>query len=262
MSGLLPDSSNPVDYIQHHLHYFSVGEGVWRVHLDTLFIGWILGGIIIYTGWRVGRNLSLEKPSGIQNILEAVLEFVDDLVRSVLGRSHTVIGTLAMTVFLWVLLMNLMDLIPVDLIPWLAGMAGADSFRPVPTADAHTTLGMALLVFLLMIYYNIRVKGAYQYMMMFLTHPFGIWLFPINIVMTLVEELAKPLSLGLRLFGNMFAGELGFMLVALLPFWVQPLPGTIWSLFDLLIAVLQAFIFMVLTVMYLALAHLGGEEQH
>lgn len=261
MSGLqLPGSSNPVEYIQHHLHYLTVGEGFWSINLDTLVIGWILGGIIIYIGWRIGHSLSLDKPSGIQNVLEAVLEFVDDLVRSVLGRSHTVIGTLAMTVFLWVLLMNLMDIIPVDLIPWFASGFGAEHFRPVPTADPHTTLGMALLVFLLTIYYNIRVKGFYQYTRMFLTHPFGIWLFPFNIVMTLIEELAKPLSLGLRLFGNMFAGELGFMLVALLPFWLQPVPGTIWSLFDLLVAVLQAFIFMVLTVMYLALAHLGEEH--
>lgn len=253
-------SNTPVEYIQHHLQYLTLGEGFWSVNLDTLFISWALGGIIIYVGYRVGRNLSLDKPSGIQNILEAVLEFVDDLVRSVLGRGHTVIGALAMTVFLWVLLMNLMDLIPVDLIPGLASVLGADHFRPVPTADAHTTLGMALVVFVLTIYYNIRVKGFYKYARMFLTHPFGIWLFPINIVMTLIEELAKPLSLGLRLFGNMFAGELGFMLVALLPFWIQPVPGVIWSLFDLLVAVLQAFIFMVLTVMYLALAHLGDEE--
>ena len=260
MSGLLPDSSNPVEYIQHHLTNWRFGEGFWAFHLDTLLISWLMGGVIIYLGYRVGRSLSVERPSGIQNVLEAVLDFVDGLVKSVLGRGHTMIGTLAMTVFLWVLLMNLMDIIPVDLIPWLAELLGADHFRAVPTADPQAPLGMALLVFVLMIYYNIRIKGAYQYMMEFLTHPFGIWLFPINMVMKLIEELAKPLSLGLRLFGNMFAGELGFLLVALLPFWVQPLPGTVWSLFHILVVVLQAFIFMVLTVMYLALAHMGSDE--
>lgn len=260
MSGLLPDSSNPVEYIQHHLTNLRIGEGFWSINLDTLLVGWILGGIIVYAGYRVGRSLSLDNPSGIQNVLEAVLDFVDDLVRSVLGRGHALIGTLAMTVFLWVFLMNLMDIIPVDLIPWLVGLFGVDHFRVVPTADPQAPLGMALLVFVLMIYYNIRVKGFYQYMMEFLTHPFGIWLFPINIVMKVIEELAKPLSLGLRLFGNLFAGELGFLLVALLPFWVQPVPGTIWSLFHVLVVVLQAFIFMVLTVMYLSLAHMGSEQ--
>lgn len=257
----LPDSSHPVEYIQHHLHYLVVGEGSMSIHLDTMIMSWLLGGLMVYVCWRVGRSLSVENPTGMQNILEAILEFIDGTVRNMFPKGHPLIGSLAMTAFMWVLLMNLIDIVPVDLIPWLAGLGGAGHFRPVVTADQNAPLGMAFLVFILTIYYNVRVKGFYQYMKMFLTHPFGIWLFPFNIIMTLIEELAKPLSLGLRLFGNMFAGELGFMLVALLPWWVQWFPGTVWSLFDLLVCVLQAFIFMVLTIMYLALAH-QTEEQH
>jgi len=261
VSGLeLPDSSNPVDYIQHHIHNLTLGEGVWSIHLDTLLTGWVLGGLLVWVAWKVGRNLDVENRTGAENVLEALLEFVDDLVKSAFHQEHAMIGTLALTAFMWVLLMNLMDLIPIDLVPWLFGLAGVEHWRLVPTADQNAPLGMALLVFVLTVYYNIRVKGFYKYMMTFLTHPFGIWLAPVNVMMTLIEELAKPLSLGLRLFGNMFAGELGFLLVALLPWWVQPLPGTVWSLFDLLVVVLQAFIFMVLTVMYLALAHQSADE--
>ncbi len=258
----VPATNNPVEYIEHHLTYLQVGHGFWTWHLDSLIVGWLLGALIVLAGWRVGRNLSLDNPRGMQNLLEAVLEFVEGQVKSTFPGYNPLIGPLALTVFVWVFLMNSMDLVPVDLVPKLARMAGVGHFRDVATNDPFTTLGMSITVFFLTIYYNLRVKGPIAYLKSFLVHPFGIWFFPVNIVMTVIEELAKPLSLGLRLFGNMFAGELVFMLIALLPWWAQWLPGAAWSIFDILVITLQAFIFMVLTIMYLAMAHEGDGEAH
>jgi len=259
-SAGLPGPDQPVEYIQHHLTYLQAGEGFWSLHIDTLFFSWLLGGLIIYGGWRVGRSLSVENPGGLQNLFEAILEFVEDLVKSAFPTYNPIVGPLAMTAFMWIFLMNAMDLVPVDLLPWLASLVGIHYLKVVPTNDPNATLGMALLVFILTIYFNIRVKGFYQYSMQFLTHPFGIWLAPVNVLMTLIEEIAKPLSLGLRLFGNLFAGELVFLLVALLPWWSQFIPGGAWAIFHLLVITLQAFIFMVLTIMYLAMAHQPAEE--
>lgn len=245
---------NPVEYIQHHLTNLQVGEGFWTFNLDTLFFGALLAGVLMVISWRVGRNLSLDNPRGMQNALEAVLGFVDGQVKTTFPNATPMIGPLALTVFLWVLLMNTMDLIPVDLLPKAAEFVGIHSLKVVPTTDPYTTLGMALSVFGLMLFYNIKMKGVGGYLKSFLYHPFGIWLFPVNILMTLIEELAKPLSLGLRLFGNMFAGELVFLLIALLPWWILWVPGSVWAIFHILVISLQAFIFMVLTIMYLAMA--------
>ena len=228
----------------------------------------MLGALIVITSWRLGRNLSADKPSGFQNAVEGVLEFVGGQVRDSFPGHNPLIAPLALTIFLWVFLMNAMDMIPVDLLPWLGQMVGIPYLKVVPTTDLSATLALSLSVFALVIFYSIKVKGPIGYLKMFLFHPFGKFFIPVNIVMTLIEELAKPLSLGLRLFGNMFAGELVFLLIALIGgtlvtglagwlFWF-PLQVTLdlgWLIFHLLVITLQAFIFMVLSIVYLGMAH-------
>jgi F-type H+-transporting ATPase subunit a len=259
-----PATDDPVQYIQHHLTNWQVGDGFWALNLDTLFLGWLLGGLLVFAGWRVGRRLEFERPRGLQNVLEAVVEFIDAQIKEIFPGRNPIIGPLAITIFLWVFLMNAMDLLPVDLLPTMAQQIGVHLFgadpqhvylKVVPTTDLATTFGLSLSVFALVIYYNIKIKGPVGYVKMFLFHPFGKWLLPMNIVMTAVEEIAKPVSLGLRLFGNMFAGELIFILLALLPWWMQWLPAGVWAIFHILIITLQAFIFMVLSVVYLGMAH-------
>lgn len=262
-----------VEYIQHHLTNMSIGEGFWTLNLDTIIVSWILGALIIFAGVRVGRNLEVGVPAGFQNFVEMVLEFVDTQVKDSFGkRDNGVIAPLALTILVWVWLMNFMDMIPVDLIPGALHAVGVEYFKVVPTTDLNTTMAMALFVFLLTVYYNIKVKGLMGYIKTFLFHPFGKFLIPFNIIMTAIEELAKLLSLGLRLFGNMFAGELVFLLIALLTlgatisaalfFWfpLQVALDLAWTLFHILVITLQAFIFMVLTIVYLGMAHIDEGE--
>ncbi|MBI3344539.1 MAG: F0F1 ATP synthase subunit A [Gammaproteobacteria bacterium] len=261
-----------VEYIQHHLTNLCAGDcggaGFWAWHLDTIVISFLLGALIVTASWRLGRRLSPDKPGGFQNTVEAILEFVSGQVRDAFPGHNPLIAPLALTIFLWVFLMNAMDLIPVDLLPWIGEHLGLEHLKVVPTTDLSTTLAMSLSVFILIIFYNIKVKGPVGYLKMFLFHPFGKYLIPVNIVMTLIEELAKPLSLGLRLFGNLFAGELVFLLIALIGgtlvtglfgwlFWF-PLQVSLdlgWLIFHLLVITLQAFIFMVLSIVYLGMAH-------
>jgi F-type H+-transporting ATPase subunit a len=241
--------------------------GFWSLKLDTLFISFGLAGLLIYISYRAGRSLSLSEPRGMQNTLEAVVEFVDQQVKDIFPGRNPLIGPLAITIFLWVFLMNAMDLIPVDLLPKLAGALGMHSLKVVPTAELDTTFALALTVFILIIYYNVKIKGPVGYAKQFLFHPFGKYAMPINIVMTAIEEVAKPVSLGLRLFGNMFAGELIFLLIAMLSLagfgaaWLpQVILDTLWAIFHILVITLQAFIFMLLTIVYLGMAH--TEEEH
>lgn len=269
--------SGTVEYIQHHLTNLCVGPdcdpvthkavGFWALHLDTLFFSVLLGLLIVFTGWRLGRRLTAGAPSGFQNFVEVIIDFVQGQVKDTFPGRNPLIAPLALTIFVWVWLMNFMDLIPVDLLPMLAGFVGVHHLKVVPTTDLNTTMAMSLSVFILIIFYNIKVKGPVGYLKMFLFHPFGKFLVPVNIVMTLIEELAKPLSLGLRLFGNLFAGELVFLLIALIGgtlavgfaallwFPLQVVLDLGWLIFHLLVITLQAFIFMVLTIVYLAMAH-------
>ena len=261
--------ADPVAYIQHHLHNLSTGTGFWTFNWDTLIVGWLLALTMIAVSWAVGRRLSLERPAGMQNLLETVVEFVDSQVKSIFPGHNPLIGPLAITIFLWVFLMNAMDMLPVDLLPWIAGALGVPYLKVVPTTDLGTTFGLSLSVFILIVYYNIKIKGPVGYVKMFLTHPFHadnivvqIILMPINVVMTTIEEVAKPVSLGLRLFGNMFAGELIFLLLAMLTLggmsaYVVPqvLLASGWAIFHILVITLQAFIFMLLTIVYLGMAH-------
>lgn len=273
MSAADNTGGGTVEYIQHHLTNWSVGQGFWTLNLDTIFVSILLGSLIVFAGMRVGRSLQVGAPSGFQNFVEMILEFVDTQVKdSFGGRDNKLIAPLALTILVWVWLMNFMDLIPVDLIPSAMHLMGFDHFKVVPTTDLNTTMAMALFVFMLTLYYNIKVKGLVGYIKMFLFHPFGKFLVPVNIVMTAIEELAKPISLGLRLFGNMFAGELVFLLIALMTlgatfsaalliwFPLQVVLDVAWLIFHVLVITLQAFIFMVLTIVYLGMAHISEDE--
>lgn len=227
----------------------------------------MLAGLIIAGAWRVTRRLNPDTPSGFQNFVETILDFVSGQVRDTFPGHNPIIAPLALTIFVWVWLMNFMDMIPVDLLPVIASWFGINYLKVVPTTDLNTTLAMSLTVFALIVYYNIKIKGPAGYLKMFLFHPFGKFFVPVNVVMSLIEELAKPLSLALRLFGNLFAGELVFLLIALIGgtlavgaaalFWL-PLQVVLdlgWLIFHLLVITLQAFIFMVLTIVYLGMAH-------
>lgn len=274
-----PISSNPVQYIQHHLTNWCVGcnpethqpdaiVDFSAFFLDTFL--WSLGLALLF-GWAargVGKSLDPDNPGPFQNFVETVVEFVNQQVKDIFPGSNPYIGPIGITIFVWVFLMNTMDLVPVDLVPgfsvWVAGLFGVDPhnvyMKIVPTTNLDTTFGMALVVFGMIVYYNIKIKGAWGYAKQFLFHPFGKFLIPVNIVMTTIEEVAKPVSLGLRLFGNMFAGELLFLLIALLSFSYFVLPaqvalGSLWAIFHILVITLQAFIFMLLTIVYLGLAH-------
>ena len=232
-----------------------------------MIISYLLAALLVYAGWRVSSRLNHGVPGGFQNFVESILEFVAGQVKDTFPGHNPLIAPMALTIFAWVWLMNFMDMIPVDLIPQLGHLVGISHLKAVPTTDLNTTMAMSLTVFALIIFYNIKIKGPVGYIKMFLFHPFGKFLVPVNIVMTLIEELAKPLSLGLRLFGNLFAGELVFMLIALIGgtlavgfaavFWL-PLQTVLdlgWLIFHLLVITLQAFIFMVLTIVYLGMAH-------
>ena len=265
-----------VEYIQHHLTNFCVGNcdpvthkaaGFWALHVDTLFFSIALGALIVLFSWRLGKGLSSDTPNGVQNVVESIIDFVSGQVRDSFPGHNPLIAPLALTIFVWVWLMNFMDMIPVDLLPKLGSLFGIHYLKVVPTTDLNATLAMSLTVFALIIFYNLKVKGPIGYLKVFLFHPFGKFFVPVNIVMTVIEELAKPLSLGLRLFGNLFAGELVFMLIALIGgtlavgwaalFWL-PLQVALdlgWLIFHLLVITLQAFIFMVLTIVYLDMAH-------
>lgn len=264
-----------VEYIQHHLTNLCAGDcdpithqaaGFWAWHLDTMFFSYLLAALIVFVSWRLGGKLNPGVPGGFQNFVESILDFVSGQVRDTFPGYNPLIGPLALTIFVWVFLMNFMDLIPVDLLPLIASWLGIPYLKVVPTTDLNTTLAMSLTVFALIIFYNIKVKGLGGYLKMFLFHPFGKFFVPVNIVMSAIEELAKPLSLGLRLFGNLFAGELVFLLIALLGgtavgamfYFMFPLQIILdlgWLIFHLLVITLQAFIFMVLTIVYLAMAH-------
>ena len=277
-----PAISKPVEYIQHHLTNWSLGvehgEKVKIVdfsvfHVDVFLFSVLLAGLFAYFAWKIGKSLSPDNPTGMQNVAETVVEFVNQQVKDIFPTADRLIGPLAITIFIWVLLMNAMDFLPVDLLPalWggIASIFGADPhhvyLKVVPTTNLDTTFGLALRVFALIIYYNIKHKGLVGYIKQFLFHPFGPYLMPVNIIMTTIEEIAKPVSLGLRLFGNMFAGELLFLLIALLAFSVWAMPaqialGTLWSIFHMLVVPLQAVIFMLLTVVYLGLASQNDEH--
>ncbi|SMB21719.1 F0 sector of membrane-bound ATP synthase, subunit a [Sterolibacterium denitrificans] len=264
------------EYIVHHLgHYNTSGEPQKAIidfsmaNLDTLFFSLGMGLFTILLMWSVARKVTSGVPGRLQAALEIVMEWVDDQAKSIVHGDRTFIAPLALTVFLWVFFMNALDLLPVDLLPFLWQGATGDShayLRIVPTADLNGPLGMSLGVLLLMIWYSFKIKGAGGFLHELVAAPFGdkIFLYPMNLLLNLIEFAAKALSLGMRLFGNMYAGELIFMLIALLggtlTWWgigMHLALGAVWAIFHILIITLQAFIFMMLTLVYIGQAHEG-----
>ena len=249
-------------YIQHHLEHLSLnlktmtlgeGGGFWTLNLDTLIVSVSIAILICASLGYVAARMR-ERPGKFQNIVEMVIEFVNNAVHDIFHHKTTFIPALALTIFLWVFLMNAMDLLPVDLLPRFLGFFGVPYFKSVPTADPNATFAMSISVFLLIIFFNLRAK-KHRLLKEMLTFPFGPYLFPVNFAFRIVEECVKPLSLALRLFGNMFAGELIFILIAIMPWWMQWPPGAIWAIFHILVITLQAFLFMMLTIIYLSMAH-------
>jgi F-type H+-transporting ATPase subunit a len=249
-------------YVQHHLEHLTLdlktgqigGEGFWVINLDTLIVSVVIGFIIIGLFRFAAKRASSGVPGKLQNFVEMIVGFVQKSVEESYHGKSKLIAPLALVIFLWVFLLNAMDLLPVDLLPRLLGFVDVEHFKNLPTADPNATFAMSLSVFFLIIFYNIKIKG-FHLVKELLTQPFGAFLFPVNIIFRCIEEGVKPLSLALRLFGNMFAGELVFILIALLPWWSQWLPGSIWAIFHILVISIQAFIFMMLTIVYLSMAH-------
>lgn len=258
-----PGKLDTTAYIQHHLTNLSwqpaalQGKGsFWQFNVDTLFFSTFLGCCFLGLFYFVARRATSDTPGVLQNLVEILVDFVDTQVKDTYHGRSKLIAPLALTIFVWIFLMNFMDLIPVDLFPTFARYIGLSELRIVPTTDLNLTFGLSLSVFVLILYYNIKIKGLIGFIKELILHPFGKWLIPVNIILSVVHEIAKPVSLALRLFGNMYAGELIFILIAaLLPWGSQWLLGAPWAIFHILIITLQAFIFMMLTVVYLSMAH-------
>ena len=246
---------SPAEYVNHHLTHWQVGEGFWTFNVDTLIYSSALGVLMCLVFWLAARRATAGQPGKLQNLVEVLVEFVDNAVAESFHGPRNFIAPLALSIFVWVLLWNFMDLIPVDLLPSIGQAMGIEYMRVVPSADMSATFAISLSVFVLIIVYSIKGKGVGGFAKEFLTHPFGPWMFPANLILNTVELLAKPMSLALRLFGNLYAGELIFILIALMPWWAQTLPGFAWAAFHLLVIPLQAFIFMTLTIVYLSMAY-------
>ncbi|GAB2189910.1 F0F1 ATP synthase subunit A [Sessilibacter sp. MAH1] len=250
--------------------------GFNAIHVDTL--GWsiVLGALFIFIFSRVAAKATIGKPTGLQSFVELVVSFVNNTVEDIFHYKNRMIAPMALTIFSWVFMMNLMDLIPVDWLPVAAAKVTGNEhlfFKVVPTTDPNATLGMALTVFALMIFFSIKEKGLMGFIKELTLHPFhsgkiyiDIFLIPINLILETVSLIAKPISLGLRLFGNLYAGEMIFILIALM-FGAGLVLGIFggvlqwaWAVFHILVITLQAFVFMVLTTVYMAMAHDTGEN--
>jgi F-type H+-transporting ATPase subunit a len=275
------DYANSGEYIQHHLTNLQVcradGGWVWNdcvgnfwtINVDSMFFSIVLGLVFILLFRKVAKNATTGRPGKLQAAVELVIGFIDTSVRDAFHGHNKVIAPLALTIFMWVLFMNLMDLIPVDWLPLAASWAHVPYLKVVPTTDVNVTFAMSLSVFALVIYYSIKVKGGGGFLKELTFHPIapatkgiGLLAAPLVIAFNLVLEgvalLAKPVSLSLRLFGNMYAGELIFILIALLGLYQIPFHFG-WAVFHILIVTLQAFIFMMLTIVYLSQAHDKGD---
>lgn len=261
------------EYIGHHLGHLSNKHQESIIdfsvlHYDTLFFSITLGLIGLFLMWRAASKATSGVPGRFQAAVEILVEMVEDQSKQIVHGNRTFIAPLALTVFVWVFLMNSMDFLPVDLFAWfMHNVFHIDShLRVVPTADLNGTLGMSVGVLVLMLYYNIKIKGAGGFVHELFCAPFGshpaLWI-P-NLLLNFIEFAAKTVSLGMRLFGNMYAGELIFLLIALLGstatwwgFGMHVIAGSIWAIFHILIVALQAFIFMMLTLVYIGQAHEG-----
>ena len=279
------ETQTSTEYIRHHLTNLTYGRhadgtwglahsaeeagamGFWSIHVDSMAWSIGLGLIFLYLFRRVAKRATAGVPGGLQNFVEIIVDFIDDTCTSIFKHKNELVAPLALTIFVWVFLMNLMDLVPVDWVPMLAASLGVHYMKIVPSTDPNITMAMALSVFALILFYSIKCKGVVGFLAELSLHPFPSKLaIPINFVLEMVTLIAKPLSLGLRLFGNLYAGEMIFVLIALMfsAGFVYALAGGvfqwIWAAFHLIVITLQAFVFAVLTVVYLAQAH--DTEEH
>ncbi len=247
------------EYIQHHLvHWawspYGAESGFWTFHLDTILISFLCGVLWLSIFKFAINRVSVHQPGKLQTGIEMIIEAIHNQVREVFSHSDLSVSALALTIFVWTWLMNFMDLLPVDLLPWLFDKVGVHYFRAVPTADLNLTAAMSISVFFLIQIEGIRAHKLSGFLWDVLAHPFSIYLFPVNLGFRIVEEVAKPVSLSLRLFGNMFAGELMFFLIAMTPIYLQWILAWLWLGLHLFIITLQAFVFMILTLIYLSMA--------
>ena len=296
------EAHTSTEYIKHHLQNLTYGKlpagyqrhdgevlqaDTWTVahspqeakdmgfnafNLDTLGFSLVLGLLFIWLFRGVAKKVSAGVPSGAQNFVEWIIEFIDNSVRGSFTGRNPLVAPLALTIFVWIFLMNFMDLVPIDWIPGLAGALGVPYLKVVPTTDPNATFGMSISVFLLVLYYSVKMKGVGGFVGELTLQPFGKFGLPANLFLEGVNLIAKPVSLALRLFGNMYAGEMIFILIALMGaawtgfslgnatlFGSQILLSLGWAIFHILIVTLQAFIFMTLTIVYLDMAH---QEHH
>jgi F-type H+-transporting ATPase subunit a len=239
--------------------------GFWAINVDTMGFSIALGVLFLFLFRRASKSAAAGVPSGLQNFVEWVVEFVDSSVKGSFTARNAMVAPLALTIFIWIFLMNLMDLLPIDWLPGLAGMLGLPYMKVVASTDPNATFGMSLSVFALVLYYSIKMKGLGGFVGELTLQPFGKWGMPANLLLEGVNLIAKPVSLALRLFGNMYAGEMIFILIAIMFSGgaVLALTGGVlqwaWAVFHILIITLQAFIFMTLTIVYLDMAH---QEHH
>ncbi len=283
------------EYIRHHLQNLTFGRypdgswglaenaqeakemGFWAIHLDTIGFAIVLGVVFLWLFHTVAKRATAGTPGGLQNFIEWIVDFIDTSVRGSFTGKNNLVAPLSLTIFIWIFLMNLMDLVPVDWLPWTAEKVGEYGFgadpnlvflKIVPTTDPNATFGMSLAVFALVIFYSIKIKGIGGFIGELTLQPFQadnlfirILFIPINLFLELVNLISKPISLSLRLFGNMYAGEMIFILIALMysAGWAMGIFGGVlqlgWAIFHILIITLQAFIFMILTIVYLDMAH-------
>jgi F-type H+-transporting ATPase subunit a len=283
----MADANTPLyetaaDYVGHHLGFLKFGlrpdgswglahsqeeaaqMGFWGVHVDSMLMSLLLGVIFMAIFFTVSRKATSGVPGPLQNFCEAIIEMVQKNIKQSFFAKNDLIGPLSLTIFCWIFMMNLMDLVPVDWIPLLAQTIAGDPhlyFKAVPTTDLNITLGFSVSVFFLIIFYSIKVKGLGGFLGEFAFHPFGKWALPFNLILELPGFLAKPVSLALRLYGNMFAGEVIFLVIALVGYFQLPLHFA-WAVFHILIITLQAYLFMMLTIVYLNQAHKVPHEAH
>ena len=273
------EAHTSAEYIKHHLQNLTYGQlpdgtwgiahtaaeakemGFWALNLDTFIMSLLLGAIFLFMFRSVAKRVVSGTPGGLQNFCEWAIEFVDSSVRGSFTGKNNMVAPLALTIFFWVFAMNLMDLIPIDYVPLLMSALGVPFFKVVPSTDPNATFGLAIGVFLLVLYYSVKMKGVGGFLGELTLQPFGKWGMPVNLLLEGVNLIAKPISLALRLFGNMYAGEMIFILIALMGgawagasvagvtlFGSQLLLSLGWAIFHILIITLQAFIFMTLTV--------------
>jgi len=286
------DALTSSEYIRHHLQNLTFGQhhdgswglahtaqdaadmGFWAINVDSMGMTLLLGGLLMWFFRSVAKKVEAGVPSGAQNFAEWVIDFINDSVRGSFSGRNALVAPLAFTIFLWIFLMNLMDLLPIDLVPEIAKFIGSNVFgmdphavffKVVPSTDPNITFGMAFAVFFLVLFYSIKMKGMGGFIGELTLQPFGKWAIPANFLLEGVNLISKPISLALRLFGNMYAGEMIFILIAIMfsAGAVMASLGAVlqvgWAIFHILIITLQAFIFMTLTIVYLDMAH---QEHH